>query len=130
MFKACLPPLHLPARDLQRDERIFKHKGLLCAVSSAQTAILFSKEIKRELKYLAKPDLGSTLVAVGCTVDSANAPDCINFNGKRSLLFLTCLAFGTALGQRQGPAVCCWGGLLLGTAHHSGPAWPQPVRLH
>lgn len=81
MFKTCLPPLHFPAGDLQRDERIFKHKGLLYAVSSRPTAVLFSKEIKREFKYLAKPDLGSVLVAVGCTVDGANAPGRINFNG-------------------------------------------------
>lgn len=95
MFKGCLPPLHLAARDLQRDERIFKHKGLLCAVSSSSTAILFSKEIKRELKYLTKPDLGSVLVAGGCTVDGANAPGCINFNGKvPHCSSEKCLAFG------------------------------------
>lgn len=73
-------------------------------MSSSPTALLFSKEVKRELKYLAKPDLGSTLVAVGWTVDGASAPGCIQVSGK----CLVALARHVLpLGQRQGPGVCC-----------------------
>lgn len=105
--------------------RSFKDK---VAVSSSPTTILFSEQIKRERKHIAKPYLE---IAVGWPGDSASAPGCINPMAKYIVASPDhVLPLGQLWDRDRVPLCTAGGGVLPSATHHYGPAVPQSMKLH
>lgn len=148
MFKVCPPPLHAFKPEIFSEMKGYSSIRDYCLrepyLSKIRhpTNIPFTKEIKREWKYIAKPDLESMLVAVGWAGDGANAPGCVNPMGKcwhmaaltqwesASCPLLTMSCLWDSPGAETGPSCALLGGELIpSTLHHCGPPVPWSVKL-